>query len=477
MFEIIEDKIVKIKKKYAGDESATILISNAYEFAKELHKGQVRKSGEPYLLHPVEVAGILANLGFDEDVICAALLHDVIEDCGCTEELIAKKFNQNIADLVDCVSEIDKEKFVFDKDDLFELTEFEKSSIEEQSFKKLIALGKKKPLGFCIKFADRLHNLRTIACFDFSKQLEKVKETEKWILPLAKILNTEYFYRSIKNECFKIVHKQDGVQFFDQYQNYHNVNKKHTKALLIKLKELFANSCIKQIELKEVREYKVYEDLTKLLKKNINIVKVSQGQILQVTNYNLYLLYDNEEYKDVLDKVWNLVSLKNSNVVKIIDAKIGNFTNKPYFQIADKWKNKYNLYIMSNSDYISQQIGTLDGQLMIDNENLDSLDIELIKVRAENDDIIYVPKGSTVLDFAFKFRKEIGFGFKYAIINGSKSKATPYTKLFHGDKVEIVVSKDNEGKIINNAQLKWFAYVNTDYAKKILIKHFEKNLN
>ena len=196
------------------------IIEKAYLFAKELHKEQKRKDGTPYLSHPVEVALILAKLGFNEDVVSAALLHDVVEDCGVTVKEIETKFNSVVAQLVDCVSAIDKERFVFDKDDLYESTEFEKASIEEQSFKKLIAIGKKNPLGFIIKFADRLHNLRTIDSFDYSKQLEKVKETEKWIIPIAKILNTEYFYRSLKNECFKIKYKYDGVEFFSQYNNY-----------------------------------------------------------------------------------------------------------------------------------------------------------------------------------------------------------------------------------------------------------------
>ena len=81
-----------------------------------------------------------------------------------------------------------------------------------------------------------------------------------------------------------------------------------------------------------------------------------------------------------------------------------------------------------------------------------------------------------MLDFAFKIHKEIGFGFKYAIVNDSKTKSPPYTKLFEGDKIEIVVEKDENDEIINNAELKWFAYVNSDFAKKCLIKFFEGKL-
>ena len=320
-----------------------------------------------------------------------------------------------------------------------------------------------------------MHNLRTIESFPYSKQLEKVKETEKWIIPIARILNSEYFYRSLKNECFKIIHKYDGVAFFEQYKGYHASNANYIHNLMIRLQEIFANTNVKTIKIKETREYKVFEDLSQLMKK-INVSRVSQGQILKVTNYNIYLLYEKEKYKDIVEAILNLVDKKLGYGMRIIDAKIGNFTNRPYFQLEDKYKNKFNLCIMSTNDYIIQRNGTLDGQaeVMIEDYNLDSLDVELIKVKTRSGEIRYIPKGSTALDFAFKIHRDIGFGFKYAVINGSKTKAPPYTKIYDGDKIEIVVDKNEAGDIVNNAELKWLAYVNTELAKKVLIKEFER---
>lgn len=473
MFDEINKTFEKIVLNFEGNNDSKHLIKKAYEFAKSLHRDQKRKDGKPYITHPVEVALILADLGFDEDVVVAALLHDVVEDCNCDLETIKKEFNNDIAEMVDCVSAIDKEKYVFDNDNIFEIESFNKASREEQSFKKLISIGKKNPLAFCIKFADRLHNLQTIECFDYSKQLEKVKETEKWILPIAKTLNTEYFYRSIKNECFKIKNKKQSKEFLNQYTNYHKVNKQNIEKLKIKLQEIFANTCIKTIEIKKVREYKVYENICNLIK-NANISKISQSQILKVTNYNIYLLYKNKKFKDVIGEILNLLD-KNLKHMHIIDAKIGNFTKKPYFQLEDIYKNKFNLYLMSIFDYQLQRNGTLDGQNVewIDEDNIDNLDIELIKVKTRSGEIKYIQKGSTVLDFAFKIHKDIGFGFKYAIINKSRTKAPPYTKLYEGDQVEIVVDKNTNSEIKNVAELRWLAYVNTDLAKKSLIRYLE----
>jgi len=474
MFNEIDKRFDEISKQFLRNQSSISLICKAYDYAKKLHGNQTRKDGKLYLSHPVEVALILSELGFDEDVVSAALLHDVVEDCDCDLETIKQEFNADVAEMVDCVSAIDKEKFIFDRENLYEIEEFEKASIEEQSFKKLIAIGKNNPSGFCIKFADRLHNLRTIECFAYNKQLEKVKETEKWIIPIAKILNSEYFYRAITNECFKIKNKVAGKSFFEQCKNYHRINAENVELLTIKLKESFANTLIKDIKVNSVREYKVYEDLNKLFK-NINISKVSQGQILKVTNYNIYLLYKNKKYGEVVAQVLNIINTNLSDDIKIIDARVGSFTKKPFYQLSDKYKNKYNLYVMSASDYQLIKNGTLDGQNseLLDEEDLGNLDVELIKVTTRAGETKFIHKGSTALDFAFKIHRDIGLGFKYAIINDSKTKSPPYTKLYEGDKVEIVIDRNNAGEIKNNAELRWLAYVNTDFAKKCLIKWFE----
>lgn len=472
MFEEIDEKFEEVKNIAISNNLPLNLICKAYDKAKELHYFQKRKEGTPYLIHPVEVALILAKLDFDENVICGALLHDTIEDCNYLPEQLKKDFNETILRLVDSVSAIDRAKYVLNEKDIYEDPEFVKSSAQEQTYKKLVALGKNNPCGFAIKFADRLNNLRTISVFNYVKQLEKVRETEKWVLPIAKALKSEYFYRAIKNECFKIVNKNKGIQFFEQYKTYHSSNEKYVNSLLIKLKELFSNYSIKDVKIKEVREYKVYEDLTKVYK-NLEILKVTQGQLLKVANYNIYIIYTELSHKKATDEVLNILSTKTK--MKVIDTKIGGFTNKVYFQIEDEIKNKYNLYLMTKNDYAIQKVGTLNGlnfELM-DEENFSELGVDFIRVKTSSGEMKYIPKNSTVLDFAFKIHKDIGFAFKNAIINNSKTKFPPYTKLNDGDQVEIIVDREENGNLKNNSQLKWLAYVNTELAKKVLIKWFE----
>lgn len=472
MFDDVDKRFDCLLEVVKSNDLPVEIIKKAYSKAKYLHKDQNRKDGTSYISHPVEVALILAKLNFDENVIAAALLHDTMEDCGYIADEMKADFNETIFKLVDCVSAIDKTKYVFDKENIYEDPEFVKSSAEEQTFKKLITLGKKNPCGFAIKFADRLHNLRTISSFDYAKQLEKVRETEKWVLPIAKALKSEYFYRAIKNECFKIQNQQTIQPFLEHYTIYHNSNQKNIEALDYRLKEIFANSSIKAIKIKEVREYKVFEDLTRLYK-NIDLSKISQGQILKVANYNIFMLYRGVSHKKAITEVINLLQLKTS--LKVIDTKIGGFTGKMYMSVEDEYKNKYNIYILTENEYMMVKVGTADGQNLdkIDEENINELDVDLIRIKTRSGEIKYMPKGSTVLDFAFKIHRDIGFAFKYAIVNNSKTKLPPYTKLNEGDKVEIVIDKDVNGRTKNNAKLKWLAYVNSEFAKKVLIKNFE----
>ena len=472
MFEDIDKRFASVIEVAKSNDLSLGIIQKAYIKAKVLHKYQKRKDGTPYLSHPVEVALILAKLNFDENVIAGALLHDTIEDCGYTPEQMKTDFNETVFKLVDCVSAIDKTKYIFDKENIYEDPEFVKSSVEEQTFKKLINLGKKNPSAFAIKFADRLHNLRTIEIFSYPKQLEKVRETEKWVLPIAKILKGEFFYRAIKNECFKIVYAENSKQFLEHYKIYHNSNQKNINKLNLKFKEIFSNSSIKAIEIKNIREYKVYEDLMKIYKK-VDLTKISQGQIIKVANYNIFMIYTNISHKKAMGQVIALLQSKTN--LRIIDTKIGGFTEKMYLQVEDAFKNKYNIYVVTENEYTLFKVGSTDRQNLdkIDEENINELDSDYIRVKTCSDEVKYIAKGSTVLDFAFKIHRDIGFAFKYAIVNDSKTKLPPYTKLNDGDKVEIITDKNINGELKYNAQIKWFAYVNTELAKRILIKWME----
>ena len=221
--EIFNKLIADMKlKKSLGIEK----VEKAFKLAEKLHAGQKRKSGEEYILHPVEVALTLEQHDFDSNVISAGLLHDVVEDCGYTVEEIKHEFNTEVANIVDAVSAITAKSLKGEAAELLKQDEFAKFDLKEMSYQKLISLGKVNKYAFYIKFADRLNNLRTIACFPRYKQVEKVRETLRWILPILKMFRAYKFYNEIANECFTILNEDELEKFNIIYDAYFSFNKK-----------------------------------------------------------------------------------------------------------------------------------------------------------------------------------------------------------------------------------------------------------
>jgi len=170
--EVTIDYIInKQKENYPNSDSD--LIMKAYEFAKSNHGDQLRKSGEPYMIHPVNVAGILSDLGLDDETICAALLHDVVEDTSVTHDDLVKEFGLSIAEMVAGVTKLGTLRY----------TTIEEQQVENYR-KMFLAMGKDIRV-ILIKLADRLHNMRTLKYLSRDRQIANAKETQDLYAPLA----------------------------------------------------------------------------------------------------------------------------------------------------------------------------------------------------------------------------------------------------------------------------------------------------
>ena len=169
-------------------------VNSAYEFANNAHSGQFRKSGDPYVSHPVAVANILSNLRLDEDSISAAMLHDVIEDCGVPKQVIEKEFNSSVANLVDGVSKLDK----------LELTSA--SVLQAENYQKMILAMAKDIRVIVVKLADRLHNMRTLGHLSRDKQIRISKETLEIYAPIAHRIGMNSIYRELEDLSFRILY-------------------------------------------------------------------------------------------------------------------------------------------------------------------------------------------------------------------------------------------------------------------------------
>ena len=199
-------------------------IHKAFEFASEAHSGQFRTSGDPYVSHPVAVANILSSFKMDEDSLSAAMLHDVIEDCGVPKSVIEAKFNKNVANLVDGVSKLDQ------------LSISSRTEAHAENFQKMILAMSKDIRVIVVKLADRLHNMRTIEFLVKEKQKIKARETLEIYAPLAHRIGMNNVYRELEDRSFKVLYPT-------RYRHLRTATKKNRvsqKRFLKKIKRIVA---------------------------------------------------------------------------------------------------------------------------------------------------------------------------------------------------------------------------------------------
>ncbi|MGD9901605.1 MAG: HD domain-containing protein [Spirochaetales bacterium] len=458
-------------KKYID----TGIIKRAFEFARELHKGQKRKTGEEYIEHPVAVAQILADLNFDENVISAALLHDVVEDCGCTIEEIKQKFNIKVANLVDSVTAIKAENKERNP-------EFYKFLMEEKTYNKLYSIGMNEKLSFYVKFADRLHNLSTIGVFPKYKQIEKVKETEKYLIPILNSIKANTLYYAIKNECYKIVETDNYNYFYERYESFLNKNRKYLDGLLKNFELTINNVVIKQglgrtrVLMKSYTPYEIItEQLTSL---KIEPTKSKEFMLNNLIVNKIFIILKNNNKKvkkeDFLYKLFASSSWF-SNFKLMGFFKDEKMVEMPMI-IEDGFSNKYAIFLQTEKEHFQYDNGVVEGIEIPYDEELKEFEISenYIKVKTNIGEEVLMPERSTVLDFAFKIHNDFGFSCLGAYLNNSPNKVPVYTVLNNGDQVNLVINRDEgSSECIYIAKIKWLSYVNTEYSKKKLSKYFE----
>ena len=191
----INDIVSKMKKN--NWRSNTKMITKAYNYALSNHGDQKRKSGEPYIIHPLQVAYILANMELDDATICAAILHDVVEDTDVTYEDIVKEFNEEIAEMVDGVTKLGKLKY----------TTLKEQQVEDYR-KMFLAMGKDIRV-ILIKLADRLHNMRTLSYLTRDRQIANAKETMDLYAPLANRLGIYSLKWELEDLSFRYLYPEE----------------------------------------------------------------------------------------------------------------------------------------------------------------------------------------------------------------------------------------------------------------------------
>ena len=475
----IED-IIRNTKKY-NRKSNSKLINKAYEFAKHYHEGQVRKSGEPYIIHPLEVAYIVSTLELDDDAICAALLHDVVEDTEVTREMIVAEFGEEIANLVDGVTKLGKIAHYLDK---------EEEQVE--NYRKFFMAMAKDIRVLMIKLADRLHNMRTLKHLSDDRKYAIAKETMQLYAPLANRLGIYSIKWELEDLSFLYMEPEAYAELVE------GINKRREE------REKFINDIIVEIrkKLKEVKIeaevygrpkhfYSIYRKMKKDNKTLDQIYDLFAMRIIVNSVKDCYAALGlvHELYKPMPGRFKDYISMPKPNMYQSLHTTLIGTEGTPFevqirtwdmhrvaeYGIAAHWAYKEGKSVSASDEKLSWLREAIEWQKETndDKEFLSKLKFDLfdeeVFVFTPKGDIKSLPTGSTPIDLAYMIHEQVGHRMTGAKIN---SKIVPITtKLENGDIVEIITSDSAKGPSRD-----WLKIVKTTQARNKIQNWFKKAL-
>jgi len=461
-----DDILEKVNPYLTQDEIKDV--TKAYAYSAKVHGGQKRYSGEPYMIHPMQVASILADIKLDKESIITGLLHDTIEDTLATREDISKIFGSEVCGLVEGVTKISKLKIS---------STFEKQA---EDFRKLILATGKDIRVILVKLADRLHNIRTIKYLPEEKKENFARETIDLFAPLADRLGIYWIRTELEDKCFEVLKPNEYKEIAKMFVEKRDEWEKYSIEIKNMLVSELDNFNIKvDIQSRFKNFYSIYK---KMVKKNLDFNNVLDVKAFRIISEDVASCYAalgavHSTWKPVPGKFKDYIALPKSNGYQSLHTiVIGPFGDKVEVQIrtpqmheiaeygvAAHWKYKLNkedkLKIVDMPDSIKNIFDT--HTLSDPKEFIDAIKDELIT------DFIYVftPKGelkelpveSSVIDFAYSIHSDLGNNCTGAKVNGA---IVPFSyKLVSGDTIEIISNKDK------SPSKDWLKYVVTSKAK------------
>ena len=434
-------------------------IKKAYETAEKMHEGQLRKSGEPYIVHPVETAKILAALGMDDQAIIAGLLHDVVEDTEYTEEQLKADFGEEVALLVDGVTKLGN--LVFET----------KEDAQAENLRKMFLAMSKDIRVLIIKLADRLHNMRTINYMSPAKIKEKSKETLEIYAPLASRLGMF----AIKFELEDIALKQLEPDFYKNLAQQINQRKEQRDAYIKKIIEKISEALDKlnihyEVKGRSKHFYSIYRKMRDKHKQLDEIFDLTAVRVLVDTVKDCYAVLGvvHTMWRPIPGRFKDYIAMPKSNMYQSLHTTVFGKDGLPFeiqirtyemhqiaeYGIAAHWKYKEGVREGGNEEEkLSWLRQTLEWNRDMDNPKkfMETLKMDLfsnqVYVFTPAGKVIELPAGSTPIDFAYKIHSDVGAKCIGAKING---KMVPIDHILeNGNIVEIITSPNSKGPSID----------------------------
>jgi len=426
------------------------ILQKAYVFSAQAHKGQTRLSGEPYLIHPLEVAHTLTRMNLDVPSVVSGLLHDTLEDSYVSKEEIEKYFGNEIAELVDGVTKISK----------IPLKTSEESRVE--NFRKMILAMSKDIRVILVKLADRYHNMQTLNFLSPEKQVEIAKETIEIYAPLAHRLGIEWMKEELEDTSFKYLKPADYRVIADKIARKKKERDEYISEVIGVLKERFEQFHLNaEISGRAKRLYSIYRKMTH---ESLNIDDIYDIIAFRVVVNSIKECYEalgivHAFFKPIPGKFSDYIALPKANMYQSLHTKIiGPYGEKIEIQIrthemhkiaeegiAAHWKYKEGKMFDAKEDKIFawlRRIIEWQQELKDNKEFMEVFKIDLfsdeVYVFTPKGDVRDLPKGATPIDFAYAIHSELGHRCVGAKVNG---KLVPLRYILKsGDSVEILTN-------------------------------------
>lgn len=457
--EQLYDKLVTTILKYHPSADLS-MIEKAYRTACEAHKGQKRKSGEPYIIHPLCVAIILAELEMDKETIVAGLLHDVVEDTVMTEEEIREEFGGDVANLVDGVTKLGRLSYDADKLD-----------VQAENLRKMFLAMAKDIRVIIIKLADRLHNMRTLKYMSPEKQKEKARETMDIYAPIAQRLGISKLKVELEDLSLKYLDPVAYYDLVDKISQRKPERDAYVQSLVDEVGGYMRESGIQaQISGRAKHFFSIYR---KMVNQNKTLDQIYDLFAIRIIVKDVKDCYSalgviHEKYKPVPGRFKDYIAMPKANMYQSLHTTVIGPTGKPFeiqirteemhrtseYGIAAHWKYKEN----ANGNGINGEEEKLNWlrqilewqQDMSDNHEFLSLlksDLNLFSDEVfcftPNGDVKNLPYGSTTIDFAYSIHSAVGNTMVGAKVNG---KLVPIDyQIQNGDRIEILTSQNSKG--------------------------------
>ncbi len=469
---ILNNLIQKIREYNPTEEK---IIMKAYEYAYNLHNGQVRQSGEPYIMHPLNVAYILADMHADKDTICAGLLHDTLEDTNITKEDIAHDFNQNIANLVNGVTKISKMNFS------------SKHAQNMANTRKIITSITEDVRIIIIKLADRLHNMRTLEFKSEFKQKENALETMEIFVPLAYYIGAYRIKSELEDLSLRYLKPDMYKKIEDRKSRLEEESNKCLQEMLFKIQSLLNDKNIpNEIKVRTKNIYGIYKRLNEGQRLfDIHDLLSLKIMVDEVANCYYVLGMIHQEYHPINDKFKDYICNPKTNMYQSLHTtvfgpddrlvqtqirtfdmdKVASFGLTAYWDIK-KGNARYEMQKDLKGKFQFFKSLTEINSMFGDNQEFVSqvkteLFSDRIYVYTTKGDIIELPKGSTPIDFAYKLSTDIGNTMVGAFVN---DEYVPVNYLLKNkDRVRIITDELSFGP-----REGWEDIAHTSYAKKMI---------